>query len=310
VVQLAVLLLAASPFLWLGMAEISWRSGYALPFTPYWGCGTHPPATLPEEVRIGMYEEFPTDSRLAKLAMVDFPVNVAVAAPSRAAFEELRLRIMASYPQVRDVYYWPVLTGEEGYYPGTWSRADAIARVGNEAHGVPVLWDLEFPPGGKVVPDIGNWWTNRTYLDEWFGGRAESVHVWRSHPQFGLDSWALRLVSMHYDPMDYDQLTLHLDLYAPHGGISGDHLARVMRCGVERYGSRFVPSLGVLNDGEGPEWYFIDGELLRRNLRLARHAGVSEVWLFGLNGVTPELVHELRSTFPLEGDAFADTGSG
>jgi hypothetical protein len=33
-------------------------------------------------------------------------------------------------------------------------------------------------------------------------------------------------------------------------------MARVLRCGVKRYGERFFPSLGVLNDRQGPASIF------------------------------------------------------
>mgnify|MGYP001569888165 CR=1 FL=1 len=69
---------------------------------------------------------------------------------------------------------------------------------------------------------------------------------------------------------------------------------------VERYGERFVPSLGVLNDGEGPAHIFVPPTTLRRNLQLAREAGVAEVWLFGVNGLNDEYLSALRETLSLE----------
>lgn len=67
-----------------------------------------------------------------------------------------------------------------------------------------------------------------------------------------------------------------------------------MRCGVEQYGERFIPAFGVLNDGEGPDNLFVTPERLRQDLRLAREAGVAEVWLFGANGLNAEVLTIVR----------------
>jgi hypothetical protein len=83
-------------------------------------------------------------------------------------------------------------------------------------------------------------------------------------------------------------------------GLPAEQMSRVLRCGVERYGARFIPSLGVLNDGEGPDHIFVPPQTLRRDLGLARDAGVSEVWLFGVNGLTAEYIMALRDMLPLE----------
>ena len=100
------------------------------------------PAGLPTTVRVGLYEEFPNPWRLSKLSQVDFPVTLAVAAQTRAVFLELRESIQRDYPQVREVFFWPLLKPEEGYYPGPLSDPQAVRRVevdgaGKEDHFTP-----------------------------------------------------------------------------------------------------------------------------------------------------------------------------
>jgi hypothetical protein len=224
---------------------------------------------------------------------------LAIAAPSRAAFLELRATIMHEFPQVREVYFWPLLSYDEGYYPGSWSSADGVKRVAGEAAGLPVLWDLEVPLG-NTKPSVTSWPRNRAFLDHWLRDRAEPVHIWRSHHTMGLNPLFLRLAGLHFDPLEYPAVSLHLDLYAKGAGLPADQMARILRCGVERYGARFIPSLGVLNDGEGPDDIFVPPATLRRDLGLARAAGVSEVWLFGVNGLTAEYIMALREALPLE----------
>lgn len=260
----------------------------AFPYSAYLWCGYSRPMALPPTLGVGLYEEFPTADRLAKLAAVDFPVSLAVAAPSRAEFLVLRETISATYPQVRAIYFWPTLAPVEGYYPGTWSAGAGLRRAAAEAEGLPVLWDLEFPRGNQGWAP-GDWAGNRRFLDGWLRTHLAGapVHVWRSYAFLGLDSPLLRLAGMHFDPREYPQLWLHLDLYTGSRARPAWLMGRILRCGVERYGDRFVPALGVLDDGEGPG-RFTPPALLARDLRLAREAGVSEVWVFGLNGLQGE----------------------
>jgi hypothetical protein len=126
------------------------------------------------------------------------------------------------------------------------------------------------------------------------------VHVWRSYAFLGLNPWLLRTVGLHYDPRDYPAVSLHLDLYTTGVGQPEQGLQRLMREGVAAYGARFIPSLGVLNDGEGTPSQFIPAETLRRNLRIARSSGVSEVWWFGVNGLNADYLQAVREELPLE----------
>src|SRR5262245_1205100 len=91
--RLAMIILVSTGLmlLWLGACLWEWRTGRrVLPWDAYGGCGTSAPAALPATVRVGVYEEFPNPWRLARLNQVDFPVTLAIAAPSRAAFLSLR----------------------------------------------------------------------------------------------------------------------------------------------------------------------------------------------------------------------------
>jgi hypothetical protein len=285
---------------WLAACFYEWGTGErVLPWNPYAFCGASQPEDLPPTIRVGLYEEFPSPGRLAKLRYIDFPVTLAVAAPSRGAFLTLRAMILHRYPQVREVYFWPLLAKREGYYPGTWSDAAALRRVAADAEGLPVLWDLEMPPD-LAHPSLVSWPWNRVWLDQWLQARTEPVHIWRSHASMGLDPLFLRLMGMHFDPLDYPQVSLHLDLYATGAGLPREQMARILRCGVERYGSRFIPAFGVLNDGHASDDKFVPLETLERDLRLARQTGVAELWLFGVNGLNDAIVKTLHQTLPLE----------
>jgi hypothetical protein len=285
--------------LWLGASGFEWRTGIRLfPWSAYAGCGQSRPQRLPDVVRVGLYEEFPVPWRLEKLRQVDFPVSLAVAATSRSEFMNLQAGIRQAYPLVQTIYFWPLLAVAQGYYPGTWSDAAGVRQVSTEADGLPVLWDLEMPKG-KVALSYGDWWQNRTFFADWLRQRSAPVAFWRSNTSMGLDPVFLRLVSMHFDPGDYSDVWLHLDLYTTGAGRPRDEMARILRCGVERYGDHFIPAFGALNDGEGPAGNFVPPTTLKRDLELAREAGVAEVWLFGVNGLNADYLAAVKAALPL-----------
>jgi hypothetical protein len=299
--KLQRLLLAplALPLLWLGASALEWRTGLRLfPWSAYNGCGLSQAASLPATVRLGLYEEFPVPWRLDRLRQVNFPVSLAVAAASRAEFLKLQAGIQKTYPQVQALYFWPILAPAEGYYPGAWSSPAGVRRAAAAADGLPTLWDLEMPRG-QLGLSYADWWQNRSFLRNWLRQRGAPVHIWRSNTSMGLDPAFLRLVSMHFDPNEFPQIWLHLNLYTTGEGWPDDELARVLRCGVERYGAHFIPAFGVLDDGQGPPEIFVPAATLQRELQLARAAGVSEVWLFGVNGLNADYLAAVKASLPL-----------
>src|SRR6185436_19675316 len=114
----------------------------------------------PATVHVGLYEEFPSPERLKKLTLVDFPVSLAVAAPSHSQFVVLRDEILANYPAVVQVYFWPVLPQGDGYYAGPLSATPGLQQAMREAEGLPALWDLELPRG-PAHPVWSDWLRNR-----------------------------------------------------------------------------------------------------------------------------------------------------
>ena len=282
-----------------------WTGRRLLPWDPYQGCGEGA-VPLRESIGergptiVGLYEEFPNPDRLVRLENIDFPVDLAVASPSREHFMGIRDWIHQRYPMVRTIYFWPVLDREAGYYPGSWSRHDAVRDAIEETQSLPVLWDLEFPlplmRGEWGIADLSlrDVRRNKQILSDWLQCRSAPVHIWRSHRSFGLNSPLLRAAGMHFDPGRFEAVTLHLDLYMTGSGVAADRLRQILRCGVAAYGDRFAASFGVLNDGEGRAEEFVPPDVLERNLNIAAQEGVAQVWLFGLNGVTRDTANMVR----------------
>lgn len=272
-----------------------------LPWDPYMFCGATTANSLPTTVQVGLYEEFPSQERLAKLREIDFPVKLAIAAPSREKFLALRDEILREYPMVQEVDYWPTIPVTAGYYTGSWSNYHEVEKAADSTAGLPVMWDLEMPLGLEAKDLwIINWWHNRQTISHWLTNRKEPVNIWRNHTSMGLSPLFLRIIGMQFDPRSYSSVLLHLNFYETGNGLPADQMERRLRCGVETYGEKFVPSLGVLNDDLGPDTDFIPETTLQRDITLARKAGVSEVWLFGVNGLNSNIVRMLHNTLPLD----------
>ena len=63
-----ILLLLLIPIVWIILSIVEMTTGQRVfPWNAYAGCGDSLPETVPETVRIGLYEEFPVPWRLDKL---------------------------------------------------------------------------------------------------------------------------------------------------------------------------------------------------------------------------------------------------
>jgi hypothetical protein len=304
-VLLALLTAIFSFIFWIYVSLHELTTGKRLlPWHAYGECAPKPPESLPTTVRIGFYEEFPNPWRLAKLSQLDFPITLAIAAPNRQEFERLHDEISANYPMVREVIYWPTLSLSEGYYLGGLSEPQAIQRVIDESRDLPLLWDLELPrqPPVSFLKLSERSLHNRPLIGDFFRHHQQPIHIWRTHTSMGLDPLFLRSLGMQYSPDDAAQIRLHLDLYTmgTGAGANADDVRRITRCGIQQYGERFIPSLGVLNDQEGPEEHFVTVEDFRRNLQIVREEGAAEVWIFGSNGLNQDYLQALHDILPLE----------
>ncbi len=268
----------------------------------YAQCDTAKERELPQTVKVTFYEEFPNPWRLSKLQLVNFPFDIAVAAHSRKEFLSLQKEIHDNYPFAREIYYWPLIPLDQGYYPGALSDHKIISRTLNESHGLPILLDSEFKPGGPdiSVETIQNWWKNTEFIDQWIKDHPDQqIDVWRSHPTMGFHSPFLDLLGIHIDPNKYTNVSMHYNLYSDND-LSNGQKENILCNGISEYGpEKFVPALGVLDDGVDGGM-FIPIDIFRHDLELARAAGVNRVAIFGVNGLNEEYVRAINETLPLE----------
>jgi hypothetical protein len=291
----ACLLALAVSGLWSGTQIYEMATDTRLiPTDPYAQCGDSTPERLVTPA-IGIYDENPDFNLWNKLEEAKFVDSIAVAAKTEEEYLYYKNEINTTHPHI-DVKFWALLSLDEGYYPGPWSDHKAVERIIQEVGNHPVLWDSEMPFKGKSFSFI-NWYKNKTIIHTWLLDREERVDVWRAHETMGLNPLFLRLTAIHSDPNEYPNTYMHLELSTTGEGLPDERIYKVLRCGVEEYGEKFVPSFGMLNDLKENESLYIPLDTLKRYLVAAQNAGVSEVWLFSLRGLSTETIDMINQTY-------------
>ncbi len=263
------------------------------PFDPWANCG-NTVAVNPSKTRVGVYDENPDFRFWGKLREAEFIDSIAVAARTREEFLYYQSEIKKVAPNVK-VKFWALLPTGEGYFPGPFSDRKGVKRLISEVGELPVVWDSELPYNWNSFSPV-NWYENKDLVDKWLKKRKERVDVWRSYDIMGPDPLFLRWAALHVDPNEYPNVYLHLDLYATGKGFSNERLMQILRCGVEKYGDKFIPSFGMLSTGKKSPETYITMDTLKRYLKIAQKAGVSEVWLHSLEGLNSETIAAIRES--------------
>ena len=118
---------------------------------------------------ITLLEEFPIEENLSKLELLDFPVNIFVAANNIIEFNKIEEKIK-KYPFVKTVGYWPILSIEDGYWFSAFTKREGIKRIMKELESTntpfSVLWDAELPHLRKrlFLTEIPKFFSNRKLI--------------------------------------------------------------------------------------------------------------------------------------------------
>lgn len=295
-----------------GLLIAALHFGYLEITDPYTGCGVSTNQTVSSPIKIAAYEEFPTLDRMKSTEKLPFQIKVAIAAHSYEEFQKIKqgLETDGKHTQIREFVFWPLLSEEEGYYPGPFSDPSALKRVAHESDlaaqdGIEILWDLEFPPGTFGILRFFNfqWAENRDFIDSWLKNHDGTVHIWRSYKELGLNPWILRTLGLHFDPNNYSNVTMHLDLHTTGDGIPENDMRQILLCGKEQYRDHFVPSFGSLDDGFASPDVFVPPETLQRDIQLAQASGISEIWVFSVSGLQPKYTDTLQKLYSPENNS-------
>ena len=255
-----------------------------------------------------LYEEFPTDENLERIDLFRNPVNLIVASPSLAEFQNLESRIRRSTDKIKRVGYWPTLHKDEGYWLSPFSDEKALDRVLAEVEerttqDQPILfhWDAEIPlksPGRIILPT--NFQKNKQRIKEFL----------EQHKSYGVDlvvsEWPNCLVpeqiqeflGVSFNPEQYNfkkvkMLYTSFAKYFPGSSIPRTIFERLLEQeasrGIAKYGTHFSIALGCLSLGVFSHEPILSPKELHEDLSTLRRLGLNGVYIYRLGGVNKDI---------------------
>ncbi|MBU2638804.1 MAG: hypothetical protein KJ955_07560 [Nanoarchaeota archaeon] len=241
---------------------------------------------------VSFFEEYPTEKNLSKLKLIKFPTKLYIAAESIDAFYKIKDKIKAR--NVKYVIYWPLLKKEEGYWMSPFSDSKALKRVMEEAKDVVLLWDAELPfRRSLLLKNLIYFRKNKKLIKEFFIKHKKEVYCAESFPEKGLLYKLLKFLGIEFNSIECGGYEVKM-LYSSMHGFSKDFIKKEIEEGKAASGDKFIPAFGVLAKGAKGDENIISKAILERDLRIAKQAGVKEVIVFRLGGITKEYAGILK----------------
>lgn len=242
-------------------------------------------------MKIGFFEEFPTDENLKKIKMVNFSTMVFVAAKSLEEYAEYE-KILKKLNRRVKVGYWPVLRKEEGYWLSPFAKTEALRRTISELelHGKPidVLWDAELPLIRKrlFLTELPHVLENRRMIKNFLtNAKNKEIKVYTA--EYDYRWWRSKLfefLMLHFSPKKCSHTRIEM-LYSSflEGPVEKFIIDRIKR-GKRLYENYFV-SVGCIDIGILENERKISPKELDRDLRICKNHSVDEVFIFRLGGL-------------------------
>lgn len=261
---------------------------------------TKPRATYAEgkdnskPLAVTLGEEFPTEENLSKLKLIDFPVDIFVAADNIAEFKKIEEKIK-EYPVVRTVGYWPILKIEEGYWFSAFSSREGIKRTIKELEGIdhpiPILWDAELPHLRKrlFLTEIPRFLGNRKIIRNFIANppRNVTLYVAENRNRGIIYNLFLKFFAVTFAPnLKYNRIEM---LY---GQFRSETLRKLLNNGVT-ISKNYYPAFGTTAEGIGEKpkeknWMRISPKILEEQLNIAQKFGIKGVVIYRLGGINKE----------------------
>ena len=237
---------------------------------------------------ISFFEEFPTKENLAKLKLVTWPTKLYLAVPSYRAFQQLTSQIKNK--QAQEFIYWPILSKREGYWISPFSSQKALTRIFRELAGkkVSVMLDLE-------LPTRQNFWLyftqsfqfrgNKKIIGDFIAGHQGQIYLAEYYLEGQKPEGLLERLGLHYQSGKVKVIKM---LYHSLHPFSEEFFRRELPRGKQEYGKNFLVAYGTMGTGIHQTEPNIEPKQLKKDLRLARKAGIAEVVIYRLGGLDKE----------------------
>lgn len=249
-------------------------------------------------LNISFFEEFPSEETLEKLEFFDFPTRIYLGAHNLSEFYVWQKNIEAQTNGTVQVVYWPILAEEEGYWVSPWSKPKALEQTFNELllrgekKPLTVMLDLEFP---KKKRQINTRWGSQeenlqtiiNFLQEAPQQNISVITVEKSY----FPDWFLRALGLSYPTKTFGNQRIKLYYTSfqrellPNSIVDFFYRKKTEKAAKEGYGL----AIGLLAPGIYGNEPTYALATLGKELQIAQEAGVKEVIIFRLAGVTEEI---------------------
>lgn len=259
-------------------------------------------------MRIVLAEEYPIKRNLETLSLVDFPVDVVVAAHNPEEFEKIEEQVKQ---HSRQVGYWPIIP--KTYWASPYSDKKEIARTIDDLRGfrrekpLPIVWDAEPPTTPLLLRSrfIANHWPRpstfyetRDLIRDFIANPSNSIEIYTAElPRFMVPEDILIGLGLAFEP---GQHTPAIMAYTSFGRLPVRNIFRgsqwlakkareESRRGIEKYGrDRFALGIGCTARGRLDFEPIMTLEEFKRDIRIAYEEGVQTLAVYRLGGYKTE----------------------
>ncbi len=234
-------------------------------------------------MKIHFFEEFPTTQNLKKIAFVDWPCTLYLAARSLKEFNLIPKKKGITYG------YWPVLEQKEGYWLSPFSTPKAVRRIIREikeAQTTPqLLWDAELPLRHPwLFLRLDNFARNRRRIRTFIRQNSEHITTCEYPLKSRLSSWLLNIAGVSFSPKKFGNRKIIMYYTSMH-----EHLRPVLLKAIatlhQKYGKALWVGVGTIAKGILGTEQILFPARLERDLNDLQGIGVENVVIFRLGGM-------------------------
>jgi len=249
-------------------------------------------------MKIGFFEEFPIKNNLSKLKLIDFPVELYIAAKSLGEFKKIRKK-----SKIKNLIYWPILEKEEGYWLSPFSRRKALKRIIDELkrnkEQIRVLWDAELPfKKGNWKKEIHNFIRNKILIKK-FIKSANKYNKEIITAEYPLENkffvYLSRFLALSFNPKKYKHKKIDM-LYTSliKNKTIEQYLEKQISKGKKIYENNYYVGFGTIGKGIlGNEEELTNNEL-KRDLNIAKKNKIENVIIYRLGGINKKRVSIIK----------------
>ncbi|MAG52562.1 MAG: hypothetical protein CMH62_01215 [Nanoarchaeota archaeon] len=262
-------------------------------------------------MQVKIYEEFPTEKNLSKLKLIDFNIELIIAASNLSKFREYEKKVKKN-KNVKAVGYWPTLKKEEGYWISPWGKREGLIRILNEikenvdkGEKLFLKWDAEAPWFMKkslYITEFFKFFGNVRMIKKFFRDYKSKIRIITAEKPNILPEWFNDLFGMGFHPEKYGNEKVKM-MYTSLGKYAGSIGAwifkkwyrRVVKKWGKRHSDKFVIGIGCTAIGILGDEPLITKEEFERDLKFAKENGMKKVAIFRLGGLDKEFVDILKN---------------